>query len=105
MGSRRSTCRLTAMAPLAVGGGKPAARVIEIRRGFWKGSLELASVGLHIGPRVVSLGIAVRLVRFDDRRERGNGLVVAPQPHHDHALRGAAEPLDLLDRDPDHGAG
>ena len=39
----------------------------------------------------------------DDRRERGDELALA-EPHHDHALGRAAEPLDVLDRHLDHGA-
>src|SRR5262249_34493603 len=36
--------------------------------------------------------------------ERRDGLVVAAEPHHDHALRRAAKALHVLDRHPDHGA-
>ena len=39
----------------------------------------------------------------DHRGERRDRLVAA-EPHHDHALRRAAEALDVLDRHADHGA-
>src|SRR5439155_20149286 len=43
------------------------------------------------------------VVGLDHRRERGDSLVAA-KPHHDHALRRTPEPLDLVDRHPNHGA-
>src|SRR5581483_6481690 len=61
-------------------------------------------LGGHLALERRLLG-AVRLVRLDDRSERGDRLVVAAEPHHDHALRRAAEALHVLDRDLDHGAG
>ena len=42
-------------------------------------------------------------VRVDNRGEGRHDLTLA-QPHHDHALRRAAEPLDVLDRHLDHGS-
>src|SRR5437763_16072232 len=45
----------------------------------------------------------VFVARIDHGRGRGDGLALA-QAHDDHTLRGAAEPLDVLDGDLDHGA-
>src|SRR3954468_8161502 len=64
---------------------------------------ENAALGQRFFP-VEGLGSAVRLLGLDHRRKRRNRLIVTAQPHHDHALRRAAEPLDVLDGDPDHGA-
>src|SRR5438270_8556236 len=42
------------------------------------------------------------LVRLDDRRQARHTLIVALEAHHDHALRRAPRPLDVVDRHPDH---
>src|SRR6266516_1144174 len=97
MGSRRSTCRLTLISALAARGYWAAASVIEGWRCFWKRKWWKAS---GFGGVV----LAVRLVRLDNGCERRDPFVVSAEPHHDHALRRAPEPLHLLDRDPDHRA-
>src|SRR5690348_16943708 len=61
---------------------------------FQKGSAGLGNIDR--GPLLVVAGV-------DDRRDRRYELVFT-ESHHDHALRRAAEPLDLLDRHPDDGA-
>src|SRR5579864_5842469 len=74
----------------------PRLRVIEGFLTFWKGMIPKSP---PFGGLL--LGVAV-LVGLDHRRERRHALVAA-EPHHDHALRGAAEPLDLVDRHPNDG--
>src|SRR5690242_15687214 len=91
MGSRRSTCLPIAIRVPApkTGAATPRLRVIE-------GSVLFGKVRLgHI-----RLGV---LVGLDDGRERRDDLALA-QAHHDHALGGTAEALDLLDGYLDDGA-
>src|SRR5215831_42575 len=104
MGSRRSTCRLTAITPSPPRVLTPFESYRDPRP-LLEGGAALAE---HFVPvarcGVAELGVAVRLVGLDDGCERRHRLVVAAKPHHDHTLGRPAEPLDLLDRDPDHGA-
>src|SRR5258706_14496010 len=85
MGSRRSTCRVATR------------ELYAPRMAFWKGPL----LGRKLGCRLIAI---VGGLRLDDRCERGDGLIVAAEPHHDHALRRTAEPLYVLHRHFDHGA-
>src|SRR4051812_19299146 len=50
--------------------------------------------------RGTRLAVLEGLLRLGDKRD-ARDLLVAAQPHHDHALGGAAESLDLVDRHPD----
>src|SRR5262249_40875985 len=105
MGSRRSTCRLTAITPSPLRVLTPFESYRDLRP-LLEGGAALAERFVPVARRgVAQLGIAVRLVRLDDGRESRHRLLVAAEPHHDHTLGGAAKSLDLLDRDPDHSAG
>src|SRR5437868_12309816 len=99
IGSRKSTCLLPiTMVSTLTPSPTPRLRVIEGIVAFWKGSLP-ESPPFGVARLLGRLGLAV-LVRLDNRRERGHPLVAA-EPHDDHALRRAPEPLDLVHRHPD----
>src|SRR5262245_46846553 len=110
IGSRRSTCLLAAI-PLSRRGQDPSARrYIALARfceGFPPRSRSNSGGSGLVGGSVERRAGAVLRLRsllcLDDRRERRNLLALA-QTHHDHALRRSAEALDVVDRDPDHGA-
>src|SRR6266481_2811755 len=111
MGSRRSTCLLIAIR-VPVPSRKSTPSVLESYR---PEACDWEEVDAEISPlrgrdsgrfgrgsRI--LGVArLGIVGVDHRGERRDPLVAA-EPHHDHALCRAAEPLDVLDGHPDHGA-
>src|SRR5438067_11020839 len=104
MGSRRSTCRLTAITPSPRRVLTPFESYRDLRRLLEGGAASAERLAPVAQCSVAELGVAVRLIGLDDRRKRRHRLVVAAKPHHDHTLGRAAESLDLLDRDSDHGA-
>src|SRR5258708_14701897 len=111
MGSRRSTCLLIAIR-VPVPSRKSTPSVLESYRPEacdWEEvdaeiSLLRGRDSGRFGRGSRILGVArLGIVGVDHRGERRDPLVAA-EPHHDHALRRAAEPLDVLDGHPDHGA-
>src|SRR5260221_5010187 len=111
MGSKRSTCLLIAIrvpvpsrksTPSVLESYRPVAVVWEEVDAEFSPIRGRDSGRFGRGSRI--LGVArLGIVGVDHRGERRDPLVAA-EPHHDHALCRAAEPLDVLDGHPDHGA-